>query len=875
MAESNEQHNEEVKKLLQSLNTAVGDVVGPLTNTSAGQLLASNEINQKVAFFGADMTASLRNIFQVMQGQTDFMTREAAEAEFRADIANKQGEQPINITVESDSEAVEAAESEKKKTKGFLSKIGGMFSGAGMGAAATIASIGLAAAGIALVVVSITKLIEVMSSLDAGMIKDKVITLLSIAGAVEKDGKSFIGEGAKFFLAMIGIGLGLLVFGLGAGVAGLTIRLVKEGFAEKVIQLISKLMEIPKLLGGAGPALANGGVFLAIMIGIGLGLLVFGLGQAVASLTIRLAKENFAEKVVHIVTTLLSISELLGGPGKALAKGGVFLAIMMGIGIGLLVFGAGTLIASVVLRLTQEKFAEKTINLVTALLEIPDLLGGAEKALVKGGVFLAVMLGIGAGLLVFGLGLGVAALTTRLVKEGFAQNVVDLVSKLLEVNDLVGGIGGALLEGGTFVLTMLGLAIGLYIFAAGAVAMALGVLVGGSFAQDVVNTVSKLLEINNLVGSIGGALVEGGTFFITMLAIAAGLYMFAIGTIATGIGDLVAGDFAQRTVDTVKKLLEISSLVDSIGGALVEGGTFFITMLAIAAGLFVFAIGSGVGGGIQKLVGSDFAQNTVDSVRTLLTIASLPPVDTLKFILMMAGIAAGLLIFSLGEAAGGIASFIGGAGTGGKGVAESIKEKIDILMEVARNVKVEDVDNLKLVLTGMRQAIKNFTGGLGGAVAEGAGNVIRWFTGANRNNPMDKILEFARSADDLEKGTDALEKLARAFTSVGRASQNNNIQAFADSLASVAQSIRNSLDKMLWGGGMGQARTDALEALAAVNLGSEGLSVIRDTAAARQEQEPNIINSNNTTRVESSGGTTNIFNGGGELDSTLAAFGNS
>ena len=779
-----------------------------MADTQAEIKVALESLNKSVEGLrtnNQNMSSTLISILGVMADQTAFMKGEAAEDEFKDDV--KKTDKSDEKSQKANDQSVKVSKEEGKKTKGFLSKIGGLFAGAGMGAAATIGAIGLAAAGIALVVMSITKLIEVMSTLDAGMIKDKVVTLLSIAGEIEKDGKSFIGEGAKFFLAMVGIGLGLLVFGLGAGVAGLTIRLVQAGFADKVLQIVSKLMEIPDELGGVEKALKDGGTFLAVMLGIGLGLLVFGVGQAVASLTIRLAKQGFAQKVVDIVTTLMKIPDALGGHVEALKDGGVFLAVMLGIGIGLLVFGAGLAVAALVVTLTNDEFAQKTLNLVTKLMEIPKALGSAEEALAGGGVFLAVMLGIGAGLLVFGGGLAVAGLVTELVNDGFAQNVVDTVAKLLEVNTLVDGVGGALKEGMAFTTLMLGLAIGLYIFAAGAVAGKIGTLVVGDFAQNVVDTIAKLLEVNALVGStIGGALTEGGTFFITMLAIAAGLYIFAIGSIATGIGNLIAGDFAQGTVDTVT---------------------------------------------------------------TLLSIAKLPMADTGLFLATMAGIAVGLLIFSIGEAAGGIASFIGSAGTGGKGVAESIKEKIDILMEVARNVKMADVTNLQEVLTGMRQAIKNFTGGLGGALAEGAGNVVGWLTGANRNDPMTKILEFARSADELERGTTALERLGSALNNLSGSRNNNNLQQFANNLESISQTIRTALDKMLWGGGMGAERTRALEALAAVNLGSEGLAAMRDANAVAPP--PSIVNSNNMTTVESTGGTTNVFNGGGSIDPSMLA----
>ena len=192
-----------------------------MADTQAEIKVALDSLNKSVEGLKAHnlrQANTLAQILGVMNDQTAFMKGEAAEDEFKEDVAKGDSKGAAEAT-KANQESVKASKEEGKKTKGFLSKIGGIFAGAGMGAAATIGAIGLAATGIALVVMSITKLIEVMSNLDAGMIKDKVVTLLSIAGEVEKDGKSFIVEGAKFFLAMVGIGLGLLVFGLGAGVA--------------------------------------------------------------------------------------------------------------------------------------------------------------------------------------------------------------------------------------------------------------------------------------------------------------------------------------------------------------------------------------------------------------------------------------------------------------------------------------------------------------------------------------------------------------------------------------------------------------------------------------------------------------------------------
>ena len=721
-----------------------------MADTQAEIKVALESLNKSVEGLKAHnlrQANTLSQILGVMNDQTAFMKGEAAEDEFKEDVAKGDSKGAAEAT-KANQESVKASKEEGKKTKGFLSKIGGIFSGVGMGAAATIGAIGLAATGIALVVMSITKLIEVMSNLDAGMIKDKVVTLLSIAGEVEKDGKSFIGEGAKFFLAMVGIGLGLLVFGLGAGVAGLTIRLVQAGFAEKVVHIVTTLMQIPAALGGNEAALAGGGVFLAVMLGIGLGLLVFGIGQAVASLTIRLAQEGFAEKVLQIVTKLMEIPAALGGNVAALAGGGTFLAVMIGIGLGLLVFGTGLAVSALVLKLVNDDFAGKVLQIVSKLMEVPAALGGPEQALKDAGTFGLVMLALGAGLLVFGAGLGLAVLVTSLAQDNFAENVVHIVTTLLSINNLFSGVGDVLLQGGTFILTMLGIAAGLYIFSAGTLAASLVTLVSGNFADKVVQTVTTLLGIKNQLGGAKEAFGEVGSF-----------------------------------------------------------------------------------------------------------------------LLIMAGIAAGLLVFSIGEAAAGISSFIGGAGTGGKGIAQDIADKVGILMQVAKDTDETAVDKLKLVLGKMREAISAFTGNIFQAGSEGLKNLL------TSGGPLDAILEFARSAEGLEKGITALERLTdavigfgQALSGVGASGRNSNLQIFSDNLDAISSTIRASLDEMIVGGGMGRSRTQALEALAAVNVGSEGFAAMRDANAAAT---PPSVTNNITNAMSNTGGTTNIFNDAGSIDRSL------
>ena len=444
-------------------------------------------------------------------------------------------------------------------------------------------------------------------------------------------------------------------------------------------------------------------------------------------------------------------------------------------------------------------------------MEIPAALGGNVAALAGGGTFLAVMIGIGLGLLVFGTGLAVSALVLKLVNDDFAGKVLQIVSKLMEVPAALGGPEQALKDAGTFGLVMLALGAGLLVFGAGlGLAVLVTSLAQDNFAENVVHIVTTLLSINNLFSGIGDVLLQGGTFILTMLGIAAGLYIFSAGTLAASLVTLVSGNFADKVVQTVMTLLGIK---DQLGGAKEAFGE----------------------------VGS--------------------------FLLIMAGIAAGLLVFSIGEAAAGIASFIGGAGTGGKGIAQDIADKVGILMQVAKDTDEAAVDKLKLVLGKMREAISAFTGNIFQAGSEGLKNLL------TSGGPLDAILEFARSAEGLEKGITALERLTdavigfgQALSGVGASGRNSNLQIFSDNLDAISSTIRASLDEMIVGGGMGRSRTQALEALAAVNVGSEGFAAMRDANAAAT---PPSVTNNITNAMSNTGGTTNIFNDAGSIDRSL------
>ena len=83
----------------------------------------------------------------------------------------------------------------------------------------------------------------------AEQIKQNVITLLSIDDAIEANGDNFLGEGAKFFLAMSTIAGGLALYGAGSAFAGVGSGLAnfmsKDGnFAQDIKDKVTTLLSI-------------------------------------------------------------------------------------------------------------------------------------------------------------------------------------------------------------------------------------------------------------------------------------------------------------------------------------------------------------------------------------------------------------------------------------------------------------------------------------------------------------------------------------------------------------------------------------------------------------------------------------------------------
>jgi hypothetical protein len=378
--------------------------------------------------------------------------------------------------------------------------------------------------------------------------------------------------------------------------------------------------------------------------------------------------------------------------------------------------------------------------------------------------------GIGAGLKSMGIaalfGAGATALLSFLdldVKK-IKENVVELLSIQ---DEFEGGAEGFFKKGGTFFAAMTGIGIGLAAFGIGAGLVALSqFLAPDDWAQRVVDNVTTLLGINKLFDGFGGALVEGGTFFVAMTGIGIGLGVFGVGSALAGLSQFIlSDDWAQRVVDNVTTLLGINKLFGGFGGALVEGGTFFVAMTAIGAGLAVFGAGSAVAGVLTSFQDPNWSQTIVDNVATLLSISSLPGIgmDTAIFTAVMTGIAAGLVAFAIGKAGNATGDAISKfTGNFADNIVKDVKTLLGMLGD--DNINVEQSNKFVKVMANLGLGLGAFALAKGMNALADIGTAISGFL-TGQGSPIKQLLNLAGSVGDLERVGGALEKISTSLSS--------------------------------------------------------------------------------------------------------------
>jgi len=489
---------------------------------------------------------------------------------------------------------------------------------------------------------------------------------------------------------------------------------------------------------------------------------------------------------------------MLGGIGSALGGLGIGAGVAMG-GLGALFAGGGYL-----LKQLAEFDGKAVVANVRELFKIAELTTGIGDAFVKGGQFFLTMTGLGLGLAIFGIGSTIAGLGDALLNftnANWAQGIVDNVVILLSISGKLGGAGALVGEGGAFFLAMTGIGAGLAVFGVGSALVGLGQFVTkDDWTQRVVDNVTKLLSISKLVGGVGDAFSKGGTFFVAMTGIGLGLAVFGVGSALVGLGQfIVQDDWATRVYDSVATLMKIPALIPADSSALAEGGSFVTIMGGIALGLIAFTIGSAANSMATALAqfsgaGAKFADDIVYNVKKLMEISTLKFGDVAKFTGFMTAVAAGLFAFAVGKGANAMGDVIGKF-TGN--FADNIVKDVNTLMAMINdpNVNQEKANEFSSIMGTIAAGLVKFSAGkFVGALAGAAAGVLNFLSGTK--SPITEIRNIAKEADNIEKGANAIGKIADNLDKIGSLKfdgSNINIKDFSKDLLDSVPAIEAAI----------------------------------------------------------------------------------
>jgi len=285
--------------------------------------------------------------------------------------------------------------------------------------------------------------------------------------------------------------------------------------------------------------------------------------------------------------------------------------------------------------------------------------------------------------------------------------------------------------------------------------------------KKIKENVVELLSIQDeFEGGAGEFFKKGGLFFVAMTGIGIGLAAFGIGAGAVALSQFLApDDWTQRVVDNVTTLLGINKLFDGFGGALVEGGTFFVAMTAIGTGLAVFGAGSAVAGVLTMFQDPNWSQTIVDNVATLLSISSLPGIgmDTAIFTAVMTGIGAGLVAFAIGKTGNATGDAISKfTGNFADNIVKDVKTLLGMLDE--DNINVEQSNKFVKVMANLGLGLGAFALAKGMNALADIGTAISGFL-TGQGSPIKQLLNLAGSVGDLERVGGALEKISTSLSS--------------------------------------------------------------------------------------------------------------
>ena len=468
-------------------------------------------------------------------------------------------------------------------------------------------------------------------------------------------------------------------------------------------------------------------------------------------------------------------------------------------GLGALFAGGGYL-----LKQLAEFDGKAVVANVRELFKIADLTTGIGDAFVKGGQFFLTMTGLGVGLAIFGIGSTVAGLGDALLNftnANWAQDIVDNVVILLSISEKLGGSLLLMGKSGTFFLSMTGIGAGLAVFGVGKAAVGLAQFITkDDWAKKVVERVSTLLGITKLLNDPDKLKKDNDkSFFVQMTGIGAGLAVFGAGAALVGLGQFItAEDWATKVYDNVATLMKINELIPADASAFVQGASFVTIMGGIALGLIAFAIGSSANSIATALgqfsgAGAKFADEVVYNVKKLMEITALSFGDVAKFTGFMTAVAAGLVAFAVGKGANVMGDVISKF-TGN--FADNIVKDVNTLMAMINdpNVNQEKANEFSSIMGTIAAGLVKFSAGqFVGTLAGAASSVLNFLGGTG---PIQEIKNLAAEADNIEKGANAIGKVADNLGKIGNLKfdgSNINIKDFSKDLLDSVPAIEAAI----------------------------------------------------------------------------------
>ncbi len=368
-------------------------------------------------------------------------------------------------------------------------------------------------------------------------------------------------------LVVTGVNIPLGVGLMAAGAVGLAAT-VGLNWTAMSSELASTLALITGVVGGFLLALGAIMTFSGANLPLGIAMMALGAASLAGSAVI-----NWHSSDQHLTDALTTLTGILAGASLAVGAMLTFTGAATGLGIALMVIGAGTLASAIALNWNSVTNAIKSpLSRIGALLSGATLVVGAILAF-SGCMPLGIaLMAVGAASLASVVALNWNGLTDEV------KNVIAIITAALSVAFLA--VGAALAFSGT------NLPLGLALLAAGGVMMGTAIIPNWKTLSD--NVRKTISIITSVVG--GALLVVGAVLAFSGVGLPLGLGLMAVG--ALSLGSAVALNW-NTVVTAIKKV--VSAIAGILGGALtVLGVLLCLSGAGIGLGLAVLAAGLGL-----------------------------------------------------------------------------------------------------------------------------------------------------------------------------------------------------------------------------------------------------------------------------------------